>query len=63
MSWRLLPTTANGQLALGVYLLDRAGVYRPNHLSVLTLSGDKIDQLDAFHDASAPERFGLPDRA
>ena len=63
MSWRLLPTTANGQLALGVYLLDRSGVYRPNHLAVLTLSGDKVDQLDAFHDASAPERFGLPDRA
>ena len=53
----------NGQLALGVYLLDRSGVYRPNHLAVLTFTGDKIDRLDAFHDPMAPDRFGLPDRA
>lgn len=58
--WRLLPTTANGQPAMGGYRLDGAGVYVPNHLAVLTLSGDRIDQLQAFHDASAPERFGLP---
>ena len=58
--WRLLPTTANGQLAMGAYRLDKSGAYLPNHLAVLTLSGARIDQLQAFHDASAPERFGLP---
>lgn len=63
MSWRLLPTSANGQLALGAYLLDNSGAYLPNHLAVLALSGDKIDHLDAFHDPRALERFGLPERA
>ncbi len=58
--WRLLPTSANGQLAMGAYRLDPSGVYVPNHLAVLSLSGGRIDQLHAFHDASAPGRFGLP---
>ena len=58
--WRLLPTSANGQLAMGAYRLDPSGVYVPNHLAVLSLSGGRIDQLHAFDDASAPERFGLP---
>jgi RNA polymerase sigma-70 factor (ECF subfamily) len=62
-SWLMLPTSANGQLAMGAYLLDSSGVYLPNHLAVLTLSGDRIGQLDAFHDTTAPERFGLPARA
>jgi RNA polymerase sigma-70 factor (ECF subfamily) len=60
--WRMLPTSANGQLALGAYLLDSSGDFLPNHLSVLTLQGDRIEQLDAFHDPTAPERFGLPAR-
>ena len=63
MTWRLLPTTANGQVALGAYLLDGSGAYLPNHLAVLTFSGDKIDQLDGFHDSTLLERFGLPARA
>lgn len=61
--WRLQPTSANGQLAMGAYKLDRSGVYVPNHVAVLTLRGDRIDQLQAFHDASLLERFGLPARA
>jgi RNA polymerase sigma-70 factor, ECF subfamily len=61
--WRLVPTFANGQLAMGAYKLDPSGVYVPNHVAVLTLRGDRIDQLQAFHDASLLERFGLPARA
>jgi RNA polymerase sigma-70 factor (ECF subfamily) len=60
--WRLLPTSANGQLAMGAYKLDRSGAYLPNHVAVLTFRGDRIDQLQAFHDASLLERFGLPAR-
>jgi RNA polymerase sigma-70 factor, ECF subfamily len=61
--WRLTPTFANGQLAMGAYKLDPSGAYVPNHVAVLTLRGDRIDQLQAFHDASLLERFGLPARA
>ena len=62
-SWRLLPTSANGQPATGAYLLDTSGAYLLHHLAVLTLRGERIDEINAFHDLSAPERFGLPARA
>jgi RNA polymerase sigma-70 factor, ECF subfamily len=62
-SWRLLPTSANGQPALGVYALDSSGAYLPHHLAVLTLRGERIDEINAFHDHWAPVRFGLPARA
>jgi RNA polymerase sigma-70 factor (ECF subfamily) len=62
-SWRLLPTSANGQPAMGAYRLDGSGAYRFHHLAVLTLRSERIDEINAFHDASAPERFGLPARA
>jgi RNA polymerase sigma-70 factor, ECF subfamily len=62
-SWRLLPTSANGQPATGAYLLDSSGAYPPHHLAVLSLRGDRIDEINAFHDAWVPERFGLPVRA
>jgi RNA polymerase sigma-70 factor, ECF subfamily len=62
-SWRLLPTSANGQPALGAYVLDSSGAYPPHHLAVLSLRGERIDEINAFHDAWVPERFGLPVRA
>jgi RNA polymerase sigma-70 factor (ECF subfamily) len=61
-SWRLLPTSANGQLAMGAYLLDGSGAYLLHHVTVLTLREDKIDEISDFPGASA-ERFGLPARA
>jgi RNA polymerase sigma-70 factor (ECF subfamily) len=60
LSWRLLPTTANAQAAAGAYLRDRSGAYRPYGLVLLTLDGDRIGEINAFHDATALERFGLP---
>jgi RNA polymerase sigma-70 factor (ECF subfamily) len=62
-SWRLLPTSANGQLAMGAYVLDRSGVYVPYGLTVLSLSADKIEEIEIFRDPSAPARFGLPAQA
>jgi RNA polymerase sigma-70 factor (ECF subfamily) len=62
-SWRLLATTANGQPALGAYLLDISGAHVPYGMTVLTLQGDRIAGIDTFRDPSAPARFGLPQRA
>jgi RNA polymerase sigma-70 factor (ECF subfamily) len=63
LSWRLLPTTANGQLAMGAYRLDGTGVYLPYGVTVLRLEGDRIDEINTFGDPTAPERFGLPAQA
>jgi RNA polymerase sigma-70 factor, ECF subfamily len=59
-SWQMLPTTANGQPAVGAYLREPSGTYRPYGLTVLTLHEDQIAEMVTFRDPSAPERFGLP---
>ena len=61
--WRRLPTSANGQVAMGAYLLDSAGAYRPDGMTVLSLDGDRVDEINTFRDHSAPVRFGLPPQA
>ena len=67
--WRHLPTSANGQLAVGCYLYaDGAGRYLPWVIDVLTLSpsGDEIAAVTAFVVADEPDppgifaAFGLP---
>ena len=62
-SWRMVPTSANGQLAVGAYERDRAGVYAPHGVTVLGLRGSRIDQITAYHGPWMLERFGLPPRA
>jgi RNA polymerase sigma-70 factor (ECF subfamily) len=62
-SWRLVPTSANAQPAMGVYELDSSGSYRPYGVTVLRLRGEKIDEVITFHDPSAPQQFGLPQQA
>jgi RNA polymerase sigma-70 factor (TIGR02960 family) len=58
--WRLLPTTANGQLAFATYMWDEsAGRYVPGGLDVLSLSGDHVCEIVTFIDADFTE-FGLP---
>jgi RNA polymerase sigma-70 factor (ECF subfamily) len=60
---RYVPTRANGQLALGTYVLDRASAgYVPLALDVLTLRGDLIADVTAFRTPAVFPRFGLPDR-
>jgi RNA polymerase sigma-70 factor, ECF subfamily len=61
-SWRMLPTTANGQPAMAAYLRDASGHYVPYGVTVLTLAADGIAEVNTFRDPSAPERFGLPNR-
>lgn len=58
--WRLLPTTANGQLAFGTYLWDEAaGRYLPGGLDVLTIQGGHITEVTSFLTADLT-RFRLP---
>ena len=62
--WRLryVPTRANGQPALGAYVLDREGSFRPVALDVLTFDGDLVSAVTAFRTPAIFPRFGLPDR-
>jgi RNA polymerase sigma-70 factor (ECF subfamily) len=62
-SWRLLPTSANGQPAMGVYRLDSSGAYLPYGVTVLTLREDRIAEINLFRAPSALDRFELPRQA
>jgi RNA polymerase sigma-70 factor (ECF subfamily) len=61
--WRVLPTTANGQLAFGHYIWrEGPNVFVAREISVLTLRGTQIEGITIFRDPDAPARFGLPDQ-
>ena len=62
-SWRMVPTAANGQLAVGAYELDSSGVYAPHGVTVLTLEAELIDEIIHFRTPSMVESFGLPPQA
>ncbi len=62
-SWRMLATSANGQLAVGAYERNPSGVYAPHGVTVLTLRQDLIDEITHFRDPSMVKWFGLPPRA
>ena len=58
----MIPTTANGQPAFGLYMRTRRGDFRPFHLQVLDLEGDRVKHVGAFFEKSLFARFGLPER-
>jgi RNA polymerase sigma-70 factor (TIGR02960 family) len=59
-TYRVVPTRANGQPALGVYLADpHASVYRAYALLVITTAGDHITAITGFT-PNVMARFGLP---
>jgi RNA polymerase sigma-70 factor (TIGR02960 family) len=59
-NYRVVPTRANGQPALGLYLADpHASVYRAYALLVITTDGDHITAITGFT-ANVMTRFGLP---
>jgi RNA polymerase sigma-70 factor, ECF subfamily len=62
-SWRLVPTTANGQVAMGVYVRDESGAHVPYGVTVLRLAGDRIEEITTFRDPALLRRFSLADRA
>ena len=57
--FRLVPTRANGQPAFGLYLRDRRIAHAVG-IIVLTLAGERVSAITAFHDTSVIARFGLP---
>jgi RNA polymerase sigma-70 factor (ECF subfamily) len=59
-SYRVVPTGANGQPALGMYLADpHTGAFRAYGLLVVTTADDRIAAVTGF-DSSVMPRFGLP---
>jgi RNA polymerase sigma-70 factor (ECF subfamily) len=63
LRWRVLPARANGQLAFGQYLWsDQAGSFMAHSVTVATLRGSAIKELDFFLTPALVERFGLPDQ-
>lgn len=60
-TYRLVPTSANGQPAFGCYLRDAyAGIYHAHGLIVLTLEGGQISAITRFIDNSTLASFGFP---
>ena len=60
LSYRVVPTRANGQAAFGLYLADpTASVYRAYGLQVITTAGDHITAIACFT-TDVMTRFGLP---
>ena len=57
---RMLPTTANGQPAFGLYMRQPGGEFTPFHLQVLTITDGKVSHVGAFFDHALFETFGLP---
>jgi RNA polymerase sigma-70 factor (ECF subfamily) len=60
-TWRILPTTANGQPATAGYLRrpdDTA--YRPFVICVFEIGGDQLTRITAFEGAHLITAFGLP---
>jgi RNA polymerase sigma-70 factor (ECF subfamily) len=59
--WRLLPISANGQVAFGQYLWSpERNRFAAHGITVLALRGEQIAELTAFLDPHAFASFGLP---
>jgi RNA polymerase sigma-70 factor (TIGR02960 family) len=60
-TYRLIPTSANGQPAFGCYLRDpSADIFHAHGLIVLTLEGDQICAITRFIDNAVLPLFGFP---
>ncbi|NGO68786.1 sigma-70 family RNA polymerase sigma factor [Streptomyces boncukensis] len=57
----MVPTSANGQPAFGLYNLQADGSYLPFHLQVLTLQKRRVAHVGAFFGPSLFTVFGLPE--
>jgi RNA polymerase sigma-70 factor (ECF subfamily) len=58
--FRMVPTAANGQFALGGYARGRDGVYHGYGVDVLTVTGSRVARITAFTDVALLATFGLP---
>ena len=60
--WRVVPTTANGQLAFALYDWDASSERFVSHaITVLTLARSEIAEITTFRLPGAFPRFGLPE--
>jgi len=57
---RMVPTTANGQPAFGLYMRGLDGRMRPFQLQQLTLGPQGVERVTAYFDLRLFETFGLP---
>jgi RNA polymerase sigma-70 factor (ECF subfamily) len=59
--FRFVPTRANGQAALGMYLADEhGGIAHATGILVLTFAGERISAITVFHNTSVLDRFAIP---
>jgi RNA polymerase sigma-70 factor, ECF subfamily len=59
-TWKMFPTTANGQPAAAAYVLGDDGRHHAYGMGVLATTAAGIARIVAFGDAALVERFGLP---
>ncbi|TDC55803.1 sigma-70 family RNA polymerase sigma factor [Actinomadura sp. KC345] len=59
---RMVPASANGQPAFGMYMRDEEGVHRPYHLQVLSVTDDGVAHVSVFFDTTLFPVFGLAER-
>jgi len=59
---RMVPTAANGQPALALYMRDEGGVHRAFQIQQLTIDGDRVAHVVCYFDTNLFTTFGLPDR-
>jgi len=60
--WRLVPSSANAQVAFGGYTWhEETRIFTPHSVNVLTLRGTQIEEITAFLTPDAFRHFGLPD--
>ncbi|TIC82852.1 sigma-70 family RNA polymerase sigma factor [Nocardioides sp. GY 10127] len=58
----MLPTTANGEPAFGLYMRAPDGGFEPFQLQVVHLAGEQVRAVEAFFDPRLFALFGLPGR-
>jgi RNA polymerase sigma-70 factor (ECF subfamily) len=60
-AYRMVPTRANGQPAVGLYRRRDSDAYQFLHVQVLTMTEAGIAQIDGFHSGGLYAPFGLPE--
>lgn len=59
-TWRLLPTTVNGQLAAAAYFRGTTGAYVPFGIAVLATTAEAITHITVFDDPNLLDHCGFP---
>ncbi len=57
---RMVPVSANGQPAFGLYMRGPDGVHRAFQIQQLTVDGDRVAHVVSYFDLGLFPRFGLP---